>query len=108
MVHIPRFRAACDRYGVRLYKRLFTERELEYCLRQRAPERHLAARFAAKISLFKALGMSLGFKNVEVLRGSGGRPVLKVDGAEESLRYSLSISHNMEFSIAQTVVEGRG
>ena len=105
MVSIPRFKAACDRYGARLYGRLFTERELQYCLGHRFPARHLAARFAAKVSLGKALGKSPGFKNVEVVRGTSGRPAFKVSGALDEFKYSLAISHNRDFSIAETVVE---
>jgi holo-[acyl-carrier protein] synthase len=107
MVHVPRFRAACDRFGAKLYERLFTAGELRYCLGKKAPARHLAARFAAKVSLFKALGSFPGFRNVEVTSGPGGRPGLKVSGIDSGFTFSLAISHTKEFSIAQTIVESR-
>ncbi|MFQ5735319.1 MAG: holo-ACP synthase [Thermodesulfobacteriota bacterium] len=105
MVDVPRFRAAMDRWGARLCARLFTPGELEYCMRQRRPERHLAARFAAKVSLFKALGRTLGFTEVEVIRGRDGRPAFKAAGIKDSMRLSLSISHDGALSVAQTIVE---
>jgi holo-[acyl-carrier protein] synthase len=43
----------------RLARRLFHPREIRYCQKQAAPERHLAARFSAKEAVTKALGMSV-------------------------------------------------
>ncbi len=60
IVSIERFRAAMERRGEKLLHRLFTEGELKFCLGRKRPEVHLSARFAAKRSLFKALGRSLG------------------------------------------------
>ncbi len=104
IVSIPRFSAAIKRRGPRFYKRLFTEGELEYCLKRRFPERHLAARFAAKVSLFKAMGVHLGFRNVEILRPAGRGPELKVKGLTGFI-YNTSISHTSEHTVAETVVE---
>ena len=73
-VEISRFKRALDRWGDRLKTRLFTPGELAYCLGQRSPERHLSARFAAKVSFFKALGRPLAFRDVEVSRDPAGAP----------------------------------
>jgi holo-[acyl-carrier protein] synthase len=105
IVSIPKFSAAVKRRGTGLYKRLFTEGELAYCLKKRFPERHLAARFAVKVSLFKAMGRHMGFLNVEVISAPGGAPELKVKGAGRDFNYNISISHTDEFAVAETVVE---
>jgi holo-[acyl-carrier protein] synthase len=104
IVSIPRFLAATRRWGPGFYRRLFTVGELEYCLKKRFPERHLAARFAAKVSLFKAMGVHLGFRNVEILRPGGRGPELKVKGVTGFI-YNTSISHTNEHTVAETVVE---
>ena len=105
IVSIPRFSAALKRRGTGLYKRLFTRDELAYCLKKRFPERHLAARFAVKISLFKAMGRHMGFLNVEIRSASNGAPELKVKGAGQGFNYNISISHTDELTGAETVVE---
>ncbi len=105
IVDVPRFRSAMERWGARFTNRLFTPAELEYCLRQKSPERHLAARFAAKVSLFKALGRTLRFTGVEVARGESGGPVFRGRDIDEGLRLSLSISHDGRLSVGQTIVE---
>jgi len=72
VVDIDRFASALKRWGSRLTDRLFTQGELDYCMGHRRPERHLAARFAAKVSLCKALGHALPYGEVEVVRDAEG------------------------------------
>ena len=105
IVSITKFSAAIERRGTGLYKRLFTADELVYCLKKRSPARHLAARFAAKVSLFKAMGRHMGFLNVEVVRSALGAPELKVNGTPRGFRYNVSISHTDDLAVAETIVE---
>lgn len=104
LMDIARFKKAVDRGGKRLLTRLFTENELGYCLAQRFPERHFAARFAAKVSLFKALGKRLSFRSIEITRDGNGTPSAVVSGLE-GFRFSISITHDGNLSIAETIAE---
>ena len=52
IIEIQRISSAVNSWGTRFLKRIYTEREIEYC-RGRAPE--LAARFAGKEAVMKAL-----------------------------------------------------
>ena len=104
-VEISRFKRAMDRWGDKLINRLFTPAELAYCLGQRSPERHLSARFAAKVSFFKALGRPVNYQAVEVARDASGAPTLVSGAIEEDMSVSVSISHDGDLSIAQTIIE---
>lgn len=104
-VEISRFKRAMERWGARLTSRLFTSSELAYSFRHRSPERHLSARFAAKVSFFKALGRPLPYRDVEVVRDGLGAPAIRAKGLERGLSVSVSISHDGDLSIAQTVIE---
>lgn len=93
----------------RLAERLFTPGE-RAVLR---PER-LAARFAAKEAVAKALGTPFagGWYDVEVVLGDRGRPALRVRGgvAEEAerqgvARWHLSLSHDAGIATALVVAE---
>ncbi len=106
IIEVQRFRKALERWGERIERRLFTSEELRYCSGQRFPERHLAARFAAKVSLFKALGRTLPFRDVEVTRDEKGRPSVTAKGASAAgLRFAISLSHDGELAVAETVAE---
>ena len=93
----------------KLGQRLFTEAELKT-----KPE-SLAARFAAKEALAKALGdpRILSWQEVEVLNSELGKPALKLTGASaESVAElgvkttHLSLTHDAGLAIAMVVLEG--
>ena len=75
VVDVARFGQALDRTP-RLRERLFTDEERDLGLNS------LAARFAAKEALAKALGAPAGlhWSDATVLRGADGRPHLQVRG----------------------------
>jgi holo-[acyl-carrier protein] synthase len=56
IVEIPRFEKALSRWGERFLERVYTANELTIC-QGRVPE--LAARFAAKEAVMKALGTGM-------------------------------------------------
>lgn len=104
-IEISRFKRAMDRWGDRLSSRLFTPAELAYCMGQRSPERHFSARFAAKVSFFKALGRPVSYASVEVAKGPSGAPAIVSGAIEKGMKVSVSISHDGDLSVAQTVIE---
>lgn len=93
----------------RFRDRVFTPAEQDYCEGCTGPERY-AGRFAAKEAVAKALGGSLQWKDVEILRAPSGAPVPQLHGAAaERLggrKLLLSISHCRTYAVAQAIVEG--
>ncbi|MGH9224598.1 MAG: holo-ACP synthase [Acidimicrobiales bacterium] len=75
--------------------RLFTDAELAYGRRWRDPAPRLAARFAAKEAVMKALGVGLGafaFHDVEVVSAPSGAPSLVLRGAAQALADRLGVA----------------
>ncbi len=113
LVEIQRLQDAIDRHGERFLNRIFTPQELEEVGRNSAS---LAARFAAKEAVAKALGTGIGPVNwheIEVLRGPARQPLLYLHGAAELLarqlclvEWSLSLSHTATLAIAMVVASG--
>ena len=98
----------------RLLRRYFSEKELADVGASHHPAASLAARFAAKEAFGKALGTGLRglvLRDIETLRGTGGKPDLHLAGtARKALeargaRAHLSISHEAEYSLAFVVLE---
>lgn len=117
VVKVERLVESLGRFGERMEKRLFTEGELEYCRRHQDPVPHLAARFAAKEAVFKAIGTGLSngvsWKQVEVVQPGGQVPTLRFTGAAlERFRAMgcthshLTLSHDGGLAIACVVLEG--
>lgn len=111
---IPRVREVFTRYGDRFLRRVFTDAEIAYCMRQRDPVPSLAGRFASKEATMKALGTghSRGvlWKDIEVLR-HGGPPRLRLSGgalrrfdAMQAQRSLLTITHATTLAMAQVLL----
>jgi holo-[acyl-carrier protein] synthase len=108
VVDVARFGLTLDRTP-RLRERLFTEQERDLGLNS------LAARFAAKEALAKALGAPVGlhWTDATVLRGPDGRPHLQVRGtvqarADELGVHDLHVSLSHDAGIASAVVIAEG
>src|SRR5207302_4308291 len=93
-VEVDRFRRVIARTpGV--VRRLFTEDERAAGARRRDPAQRLAARFAAKEAVMKALGVGLGafgFHDVEVVNSASGKPELVLRGRAAPLADDLGAS----------------
>jgi holo-[acyl-carrier protein] synthase len=82
LVDIPRFKGVLVRRPS-MSQRLFTATERAYAEALADPVPSLAARFAAKEAVMKALGVGLGafaFTEVEVQRQPSGQPRLVLSG----------------------------
>ena len=102
-VEIERFRQALERTAS-LKERLFTAEELSYVQPQVDPSASLAARFAAREAVMKAMGVGLGafeFHDVWVRRAESGRPSLAVTGRAEQIAHDLGVT-DWHLSITHT------
>lgn len=107
LIEIGRVERALERRP-RLAERLFTEAELTYAAARARPGRHLAARFAAKEAVLKALGMrGFAMREIEVVAGEpprvrlSGRAAVAADGRE----VSISLTHSRENAAAVALAE---
>jgi holo-[acyl-carrier protein] synthase len=115
LIEIERIDQAILRYGERFFERFFTHQEL-IDAGGRTPA--LAARFAAKEAVSKALGTGIGevgWKDIEVIKGAGRQPVLKLYGRARELSeelgvqaWAISLSHTHEHAVAIAVGYGSG
>jgi holo-[acyl-carrier protein] synthase len=114
-VDVARFRLVLARRPG-LARRLFTDAERSYAESGKDPGSRLAARFAAKEAVLKALGVGIGaadFREVEVVRGDDGAPHLSLDGRAATLAtargvrwWHISLSHTDLVAVASVVAEG--
>lgn len=85
LVDVARIAKLRKSYGDAFLNRTFCDFELEYCLKFAEPDTHLAARFAAKEAIVKALktGFSgdINLKSVGVKIAQSGAPEAVLDKA---------------------------
>jgi holo-[acyl-carrier protein] synthase len=113
LIEIERVAAVIQRHGERFLERVYTQGELAQVGEDRAS---LAARWAAKEAVGKALGCGIGdvrWQEIEILRDDANAPVLYLHGAAvqraQSLgltQWSLSLSHSETHAVAFVVALG--
>lgn len=119
LVAVARIAESLDSLGDRFVRRLFTEREAADC---RAATGHaarcqqLAARFAAKEAVIKAMGWAeagVSWRDIEVVRGPDARPRLALHGRAAELAaaagvqaWALSLSYRAGHACALAIATG--
>jgi holo-[acyl-carrier protein] synthase len=113
LIEIERIREAIERHGDKFVARIFTEYERKEC-KGRIPS--LAARFAAKEAVAKALGTGIGdvsWLDIEIRGDENNAPRLYLSGTAEIKarekglsNWSVSLTHTESQAMALVVVIG--
>lgn len=103
IVSVSRIAAALRRSNA-FALRNFTEGERRYCLSSAASGERLAARFAAKEAVSKALATTLRPSEIEVVHDGRGAPAIKLHGRTLSehpdANLMVSLSHEGDHAVA--------
>ncbi len=108
IIEIDRIEGVLNKYPERFIEKIFTDFEQKYC---RGRASRLAARFASKEAVMKALGTGVrgvGWKEIEVRRHPSGKPFIVLHGRAKirankmdirSIELSISHSRNLATAI---------
>ncbi len=113
IIEISRIKESIEDLGEHFLKRVFTDKEIEFCESKKAQKyEHYAARFAAKEAAFKAISWilndkySVTWKDFEVENDKNGRPILNIYNMDlksiESI--DISLSHCKNYAVANVVI----
>lgn len=116
VIEVKRVGDAIDRHKERFTRRIFTQREIDYCSTKKSAMLHYAGRFASKEAAFKAMGTgwsgSIAWADVEVTNLPSGAPEIHFYGkalerieAMKAVRAFVSISHIEGLAAAVVVLE---
>lgn len=106
---ISRFKKYVDDPKNSFIKRIYTEKEIEYCYKDKKSAEHLAVRFCAKESAYKALSglgvQGISLKDIEIENDANGVPFInfinkKLDGYASK----VSLSHSKTSAVASVIV----
>jgi holo-[acyl-carrier protein] synthase len=114
VVEVERIAHMISRYEETVLRKLFTASEREYCVAQKRPELHFAARFAAKEAVSKALGTGIGgqaaWVDLEITRDPMGAPKIFLRGAAAEFaerhgitEIQISLTHARDYAAANAI-----
>ncbi len=109
IVEVQRFKRLDYANHKVFYERIFTPKEIEYCLSFRNAAKHFASTFAGKEAVYKAINrwFKLGLKEIEIVR-VGGAPEVnlmpkkgeKIDKPISKVNVKVSLSHTESYAVA--------
>lgn len=111
IIEIERIKKSVDEYGDAFLKKIYTQTEINYSLSRPNKYQHLAARFAAKEAIYKALSSdtdkAYSWQDVEIYNEVNGIPKVKFYGElknylndDKQLKISMSHSENYVTCVA--------
>lgn len=113
LICIRRITRAYRRRPKRFLGRIFTQKEIEFLGTKANPFPSMAARFAAKEAVAKALGCGIGrvgWHDLEIMPDAGGKPTVFLSGPAQFRAEKLgiqgveiSLSHDNFYAIAQAI-----
>jgi len=117
VVEVSRIKSSLDEFGEKFITRIFTKVEREYCEKQKLPELHFAARFAAKEAIAKSfgtgIGKEIGWLEMEITRRPSGEPEVQLTGgaaeyanARGVTQVMVSLTHAKHYAAANAVITG--
>ncbi len=115
IIEISRIKNAVIRWKDSFLKRVFTENEINYSQAKKFSYQHLAARFAAKEAVLKAIGDSsihrINLREVEVLNDESGKPFIRLSGEAKKIKEKkkisdiiISMSHTHKLAVANAIL----
>ena len=116
LVENGRMERIIGKWGPKFLNRIFSKGEMEYCGRHAHSSTHYGARFAAKESFLKALGIGLGMgvklSDIEVVNDKNGKPSLALCGEAKTqiekrkiTKIHLSLTHTKQYASAIVLLE---
>lgn len=103
---IDRFKILDKDKTERLFKRIYTSKELEYCFMKKDPSQHLAVRFAAKEAIIKAfgsIGKKIFFNQIEILHNKNNAPFVNTQ-IHKDYKVKISIAHTKDYAVAYALI----
>lgn len=113
IIEIERIKESVDKYGDSFLNKIYTKTELDYCLSKANKYQHLAARFAAKEAVYKALTTGwhekAGWQDIEIINEPNGMPQANLKGKLNSFlsndkSLKISMSHSRDYVTCVAII----
>ena len=113
IIEIDRIKNSVEKYGEHFLKKVYTQTELDYCLSKGNKYQHLAARFAAKEAVYKALttgwSKDVGWQDIEIYNEPNGLPLVNLKGDLNSFltdgkSLKISMSHSRDYVACVAII----
>lgn len=113
IIEVERIQRAIQKYSQRFLRKIYTQREIDYCQKRAWPAQHFAGKFAAKEAVQKAI-ISMGpdiqvpFTQIEIRNDRAGRPFVSLGENLKkqcgNITLELSVSHIKAYATSTAIM----
>ena len=104
IVNIQKFKKKPYEKNQSFYKGIFTDQEIDYCLKFSNYSEKFAGKFALKEALIKSISKKLELSKIETSH-EDSKPIVKILDFKQNYRFLASLSHEDNFAIAVVISE---
>ena len=102
IINIKKFQKKSFQENERFYRKIFTDEEIDYCLKFKEPYQHFAGKFAIKEATIKSITRKIDFSNI-ITYHNKKKPNVKI--LDKNFNFKVSVSHDGEYAIAIVISE---
>lgn len=100
---IERFKNKTLEQDEKFLRKIFTQKELDYCFKDKQSASHLCARYCAKEAVVKALSQlnitDVYYSDIEILNRKNGSPYCII-AKYPNINIKVSLSHSKTYAVA--------
>ena len=101
---IKKFRDKPFKNNESFYRKIFSEEEIEYCLKFKNNSEKFAGKFALKEAVIKSINEQIAFSEIKTSY-LDSKILIRILGTNKNYRFNASLSHENESAIAVVVSE---
>ena len=100
---IENFKKKSFKDNERFYKKLFSIKEINYCIKFKNHHEKFAAKFAIKEAVIKSITEKINFKNIETTY-QNSKPKIILH-SNQKYNFLISLSHEKDYAVAVVISE---
>ena len=102
---VNRFEEKEYKTNTEFYKKIFTESEIDYCLKYKNSAPHFSGKFAVKEALIKSVNEKISLHEI-MTSYKNSKPIVRVKSSlDKKYNFIISISHENDFAVAVVISE---
>ena len=102
--NIERFKKKSFETNKDFYKKIFTQKEILYCLKFKNSYDRFAGKFALKEAVIKSINKKIHFSEIETFHVNS-KPKIKILNSKINYRFISTLSHESGFVVAFVISE---
>lgn len=104
IIKVNKFRNKPFKENESFYRNIFSNEEINYCIKRKDPYPHFAGKFAAKEAVIKAIDSKLKLNEINIKNKKNGAPIVQIKNYSP-YEILVSITHEKDNALALSIFQ---